>query len=174
MTYPALTTTIIHMKNKYHIDVTPEEDMLFRPAPLVNKTEFKIAFKQIFGVILLLHVFVVGGIVFFGGTSSTAASTQQTVKQEPPQPEQPKSGAEPIVQPPVVQQNKPTELAPPPNSTVVQKLSVYTKSYKVKKGDTLKSIVKKFKLNEKTLIKINKITDPNKIVEGQVLKFTNH
>jgi LysM repeat protein len=49
--------------------------------------------------------------------------------------------------------------------------SKYTQSYTIKKGDTIHSISKRFKLNTKKLLEINHIKNPNNIREGQVLKF---
>ena len=62
---------------------------------------------------------------------------------------------------PIPSQQPPLPVHPlPPAST-----------YTVKPGDTRTKIVKRFKLNYNTLLKINNIKDPNKLVPGQVLKF---
>jgi LysM repeat protein len=61
---------------------------------------------------------------------------------------------------------------PTPITTEIKKVnSKYTQSYTIKKGDTIHSISKRFKLNTKRLLEINHITNPNNIREGQVLKF---
>lgn len=44
-------------------------------------------------------------------------------------------------------------------------------TYVVKKGDTLYSISRKYKLNFKKLLELNKIKDPNKLNVGQKIKF---
>lgn len=60
------------------------------------------------------------------------------------------------------------EYHPEPTKKVNSK---YTQTYTIKKGDTLYSIAKKYKLSFKKLIELNNITNPNNIKEGQVLKF---
>lgn len=43
--------------------------------------------------------------------------------------------------------------------------------YKVQKGDTLSGIAKKFDVSVDTILRSNRITNPNKISAGQVLRF---
>ena len=45
------------------------------------------------------------------------------------------------------------------------------KEHKVVKGDTLTSIAKKYKTTVATLVKLNKISDPNKLDLGQIIKL---
>jgi len=63
------------------------------------------------------------------------------------------------------------EVATPQIQTNPKLNSRYTKEYKVRRGDTIYSISKRFKLDINKLIKLNNIKNPNNIKEGQVLKF---
>jgi LysM repeat protein len=49
--------------------------------------------------------------------------------------------------------------------------SKYTKTYIVKRGDTIGEIARKYHLVTKRLLEMNNIKDEGKIKEGQVLKF---
>jgi LysM repeat protein len=47
----------------------------------------------------------------------------------------------------------------------------YTKTYIVKKGDTIGAIARKYHLVTRRLLKLNNIKDEDKIKEGQTLRF---
>lgn len=133
--------------DKFHIDVSLEESLLFQEPvnkkPLVNKFNF-MNIKTI-TVLAVLHLVPLAVVM--------AKSSQ--VKFEPV-PEIPTPPPKPI---PV-----PSPLPKPSSSTT-------TATYTVKQGDTITKIVKKYKLNTKYLLEINHIKDPNNIKVGQVLKF---
>ena len=98
-------------------------------------------------------VAVVGGLMFSAGCGTTR------VHEEP---------VAPVVMPPTTEVVAPVEVKPvePKVEAVVE-----TKTYSVKAGDSLGSIAKRFKVSTKDIIKLNNITNPNKIHVGQKLKL---
>ncbi len=187
------------MTTKYHIDTTQEEDLLFTEDSVTSgqpnqPPQTKKLFAKIFGVVLLLHVAVVSAIFLTTNISSAAQSQSSGNSTTSVPPCEPTSSVtEPVketISTPKVEQTMTSSLpdpTPPPltasknvpqikpltkkEEVVPTKNSSYTKDYTVKKGDTISSIAKKYKLNKQQLLKINKITEPNKIKEGQVLQF---
>ena len=150
-------------KNPYHIDVTPEEDMLFRDIvkPEPQEKRFKMFNLPIVAGVVLIHF--AGVAVLFGSP-----------KKEP-SPQLPEPTPTPV---PVVNnslEDTPKVVAVPQPSPVKKagegSHSSITSTYTVKSGDTFYSIVRKFKLNPQILIKLNSIEDPAKLKSGQVLKF---
>ena len=55
--------------------------------------------------------------------------------------------------------------------SIISKMNKKDTIYKVKKGDTLIGIAKKYKSNYKTLAAYNHISNPNKIYAGQIIKI---
>jgi LysM repeat protein len=178
------------MKNtqtQYHIDVTPEEDNLFREhtdQPNKIKTALSKLMQPKLNTALIvvagLHVAVV--LAIFGFTNSSNASEHQISQKDGNKtetiPEALKKNDEEFLTkevaatpqptpPPVEQQHNP----PPTQPMKAKPAKQYTAKYVVKTGDTVYSISRKYKLNVDRLIKINDIKDPNKIVIGQTLKF---
>jgi LysM repeat protein len=185
------------MKNtdtQYHIDVTPEEDMLFRESASNKQQTF---FKKIIQptklgatltIVAGLHVAIVLAIIGFTSSSNASEKTtnpnkEQIAKQEAMQ-------SEPTATPPEVKKTDEEFLAkeinntvgpqPPPESQTSSKQIQQTANkqpvrlldtYTVKSGDTVYSISKRYKLSVSKLIKLNDIKDPNKISVGQKLKF---
>jgi LysM repeat protein len=159
------------MEVKYHIDVTPEEDALFKDKHQpkdINK--IKINFNKTFWIIFVLHVVVVGII-------ATTCSAIEAKK-----PGETKSQLSEISQEASTKEIAPTPLPTPaqPTNPVIKhpeplpkevKEKKYTEIYVVKQGDTIYSIAKKYKLDINRLQKINDIKDLNKITVGQILKF---
>ena len=98
-------------------------------------------------------VAVVGGLMFSAGCGTTR------VKEEP---------IAPVVMPPTTEVVAPVEVKPvePKVEAVVE-----SKTYSVKPGDSLGSIAKRFKVSTKDIIKLNNITNPNKIRVNQKLKL---
>lgn len=191
-------------KNSYHIDVTPEEDRLFRDVeqprePKLSQTTSKpIPRLSVPIVILIIVIHLVGAcaLMAFSSTKSIPSEDKQFVGE----------AADSVLDSPVIKQPvavpsptatpipTPEPTPPPANNDVpmdckpassdvakpVTKLIAsstqpkhlkFTKEYVVKKGDTIYSIAKKFKLNTERLLKINNIKDPSKIFAGQKLKF---
>lgn len=95
---------------------------------------------------------VVGGLMFSAGCGTTR------VQEEP---------VTPVVMPPTTEVVAPVEVLPTPKVEAV----VESKAYVVKSGDSLGSIAKRFKVSTKDIIKLNSITNPNKIRVGQKLKL---
>lgn len=182
----------------YHIDVTPEEELLFKDENLIKenisaepKKYSKAAFVKMFGVVLGVHMVIVAAIgynsisahaanladdkKFVGETSQTANATtsQQPTPVPTPTPTTPESKTSVADWP---KSSAPVVTKPPIKQKEVAKKppvssQKYTTQYVVKQGDTLNSIAKRFKLNMNRLVKINNIKDPAKIKVGQTLKF---
>ena len=185
------------MKNKpmYHIDVTPEEDRLFRPnepvqsAPIPNPKPNPKSIASVIILIIVLHLAGACALMAFSSNRSISKEDKQFVEEAAdhildhtviPSPTAtpipaPKPTPEPT--PPPANNDVPMDgIVPKPIpkpivKPVEAKHPTLTKEYVVKKGDTIYSIAKKFKLNTQKLLKINNIKDPSKIFAGQKLKF---
>ena len=189
----------------YHIDVTPEEDQLFKDElettePRTNKIKMpsKAAFVKVFCVVFGLHI-AAAVIIGFGSFSASAANVSED-KQYVGQSESSAQTANatttapvatpaptPVVKAPTINDwPKPTSTPVSTNPPIITKVpsspvshskdkqtsnNKFTTQYIVKKGDTITSIAKKYKLNVDRLIKLNNIKDPKKLQVGQVLKF---
>jgi LysM repeat protein len=97
-------------------------------------------------------VVVVGGLMFSAGCGTTRVQEESTT---------------PVVMPPTTEVVAPVEVKAEPKVEAV----VESKAYVVKAGDSLGSIAKRFKVSTKDIIKLNSITNPNKIRVGQKLKL---
>ena len=169
------------MNNTYHIDVTPEEDALFRDKPTQIK---KVKKTTLLTSWIFWSVFVVHLGIF--SVFAIASPKKETIKQESPKQEPPKTQEEkpfptpqpspsndvPIDRKPEPSKETKTAQVKPTNSIKHEtKQDQMTKEYVIKSGDTVFSVAKKYKLNYDRLIKMNNIKDPNKVVVGQKLKF---
>jgi len=155
----------MNKKNKYHIDVTPEEDELFRDKPtrkgVLISRGLKFTNKSIIVFVVVVHF--VGALTLL---AFTPKKQQDIVKVE--------STQEPISEIAPISVPAPSPVLPVQQFTSVSgktPISTQTVTYTVKSGDTFYSIVKKYKLNSDSLIKLNNIQDPSKLRVGQVLKF---
>lgn len=111
------------------------------------------------GVVAVVHVVVLGCLLMQGcGTTrpQPAAQTEPPVVMPP--------AAEAPVLPPVVEPAK-VELPP---------VEVPTKVYTVKSGDSLSIIAQRFNVSTRDIIKMNKISNPNKIVVGAKLTLPGY
>lgn len=154
-------------KNQYHIDVTPEEDMLFRDA---TETETPVARHKMFNLPIVTGIVLVhfaGAAALFGTSPKKEPEVQQPIQAVPAPSPTPTTKISPETSPKVA----PPQPSPVPKSTGEGSPSLITTTYTVKQGDTFYSIVKRFKLNSQALIKLNNIQDPAKLKVGQVLKF---
>lgn len=157
----------------YHIDTTQEEDELFRDLPSEAKEPALLkrgGFAKIFCTVFGIHLLGAGLVSL--STFSANADTTKEIKKAPEVVPIAESSPTPVPTPvpaPVVV-DKPATKAPvqQPNKPAKKDKA---KSYVVKKGDTIHSIAKKYKLSSTRLIQINNIKDTNKIIVGQVLKF---
>jgi LysM repeat protein len=110
----------------------------------------------VIGSIVALHGIVVGSLMFSGGCGTTG----QTPPPEVPQ----------VVMPPTVEPPPPVvEPPPPPKFDLPPAAELTTKKYTVKSGDSLSVIAKRFNVSRADLMKLNKISNPNKIRVGQKL-----
>ena len=161
------------MKEESYIESKTEEQQYKRP----------LSFRSSFWIVLGIHVFGgIGLMSFTGGTKTAHAEdkkflaskeSEYTGVEEPkptptPTPIQtptpsPTPQVKEIKQSNFPHTGKPRIVAYPKNGM--------TQSYTIKKGDTLYSICKKYRMNFETLKKINNIKDPTKIYVGQTLKF---
>jgi LysM repeat protein len=153
------------MKNtKYHIDVTPEEDALFRD--IEQEKPPKNSSRKFFGktilVVALAHIALAAVITTYASSENTGKLNQDVPKQN-------ESIFEKQPEPQTSPQTLPVQIKQPEQQRPV--VGNLTNSYLVKQGDTVYSISKKYKLNVDKLLKLNNIKDPNKIAVGQTLKF---
>jgi LysM repeat protein len=161
------------MKNtqtKYHIDVTPEEDKMFRDEPVKNSA-IKALTKKLMPPKLNMTLAIVAGfhvcvvLAVFAFTTSSKASEQQNVATEI------KKNDQEFLDKEVANTTPQPTPAISPTPAPSRNNKHYTTKYVVQTGDTVYSISRKYKLNVDRLIKINDIKDPNKITIGQTLKF---
>ena len=156
----------------YHIDTTQEEDNLFKDLPSETKKSTPLkqgGFAKIFYTVFGIHL-IGAGLVSLSTFSANADTTKETNKapEVAPIAESSPTPTPTPVPAPVV--DKPATKAPVQQTNKPVKKDI-AKSYVVKKGDTIHSIAKKYKLSSTRLIQINNIKDTNKIIVGQVLKF---
>jgi LysM repeat protein len=112
-----------------------------------------------FGVVAAVHVVVLGSLLLQGcGTTRPQPVTQaESPVVMPPVTEAP-------VLPPVVE---PVKVALPP-------VEFSKKTYTVKAGDSLSRIAQRFNVSTRDIIKMNKISNPNKIVVGTKLTLPGY
>lgn len=197
------------MNTNYHIDVTPEEELLFsdQPTPTANAKQSYPFSIGVISVVVGLHALVLLALLA-STTKATATPYVQDAsnpihQQEHPQPPQPTQVPTPSPTPTPQEATSPTQdpknitpnqkeewplnnkqtqiVARPKTTNPPKKLESSTKQttpkptilkeYKVKTGDTIYSITKKFKLKTERLMKLNNIQDASKIKAGQILKF---
>jgi LysM repeat protein len=175
-------------KNPYHIDVTEEEDSLFREqetVPSNANAAQSFTFKKALVVVFMIHA--VGLLAVFGlptaqksqSTSSGSMTDNTTITSNATETSQNNltKNSVPVDQAPLVEDSltkQPTQAASvvvPPKTNPTKSSPLYTKEYTVKQGDTIYHIAKKYKLNTNKLLELNGIKDPSKIVVGQKLKF---
>ena len=140
------------------------------------------SFKQCFIAVGGIHIAVIGGIMFYSMPKTHAKEDKMFLNtpegQYTPTPT-PKPTPEPLKKEVLPDGRTATYPSPQKVEDKVEEKKVepkvvnskYTQSYTIKKGDTFNSIVRKFKLNPTKLKELNHITDTNKLMEGQVLKF---
>ena len=156
----------MNRKMKHHIDVTPEEDMLFRESIEQAKTKERTSTMniKIFGAVVAIHLV---------GAAALMAFSPTVKKDEPPKEMQPCLVAPPA---PIPKPSPTPAPIPKPSPTPAPKAGVVNSGgivtvYTVKQGDTFTKIVKRFKLSPKKLIELNQLKDTNKLTVGQTLKF---
>ncbi len=111
------------------------------------------------GVIAVLHVLVVGTLLIQGcGTTRP----QPVEAKEPP-----------VVMPPVAEPVVPPVVEPTPK-VVLPPVEVPTKVYTVKNGDSLSFIAQRFNVSVRDIVKMNKISNPNKVTVGTKLTLPGY
>ncbi len=113
----------------------------------------------VIGSIAAMHGVMIGALMLSGGCGTTGKM---------PPPEAPVVVMPPAEPPPVVMPPPAPKMDLPP----AKELS--TKTYKVKSGDSLSVIAKRFNVSRADLMKLNKISDPNKVRIGQKLTLPGY
>ena len=127
------------------------------------------------GLIVGVHVVVIGSVVMTQGCASTRAgeaSTTPAMVEPAPAPILPPSVAV-VAQPPVQPISFPAiqpPVQPAPLKTSVNVENVYV----VKTGDSLSKIASAHGVSSRELAELNQITDPNKVRVGQKLILPDH
>lgn len=117
------------------------------------------------GVVVALHAMAIGTLVFMQGCGTTTGGQIERAD-PPPAPVMPPKGAGPVA--PVSPALPPPALNPPPPAPVSVPV-VEVGEYVVQSGDAISKIAKKFGVSVRELCELNKITDPNKLRQGQRL-----
>ncbi|NLG34085.1 MAG: LysM peptidoglycan-binding domain-containing protein [Lentisphaerae bacterium] len=118
------------------------------------------------GLIVAVHVVVIGSVAMTSGCTSTRRDTGVAVPvpaDPPPAPVLPPTP--PVVEHPVTFPAIQPPVEPHPVQTDVAAKNVYV----VKSGDSLSKIAAKHGVNTRELAELNQITDPNRIRAGQKL-----
>jgi LysM repeat protein len=139
-----------------------------------------ISFKQSFGIVLGIHALAIGGIIYASLPKAHAEDkaflkspeAQYTGIPEPiPNRKEITPDGKIATYPKPIEEKKSPEVKKEVLPVKNKVNSKYSQTYKVKKGDTIYSISKKYHLNTKKLLQLNHITDSSKLRVGQVLKF---
>jgi len=111
-----------------------------------------LSLKASFVIVLLLHLGVAAAIAYFPHKKAMAMEKEdkQFLKEE-------YAGTD--------------EYPRPTAPKVITRVPKYTTSYIIKQGDTIDSIVNKFKLNKNRLMKMNNLKEGDKLSIGKELKF---
>jgi LysM repeat protein len=139
-----------------------------------------ISFKQSFGIVLGIHALAIGGIIYASLPKAHAEDkaflkspeAQYTGIPEPiPNRKEITPDGKIATYPKPIEEKKSPEVKKEVLPVKNKVNSKYSQTYKVKKGDTIYSISKKYHLNTKKLLQLNHNTDSSKLRVGQVLKF---
>ena len=188
------------MNNKhYHIDVTPEEELMFNTKKTPNNSDIKIKEPRAFmvtGAVIIIHVICAACVLGFSSSIAAQKPDENKNKSEEIQSIAKKQDGVPVLddKPTKTPSPPPSELSPrdkiaaPSNlfpkpdqaNPLVPKIehrpakpsqNKLVSTYVVKSGDTVYSIAKKYRLVTARLLEINGIKDPKQLKVGQVLKF---
>jgi LysM repeat protein len=116
----------------------------------------------IVGVIVGLHCLVVGALMLIQGCGTP-----------PKAPEAAAPASAPVVMPPAPQPVLPPVVMPPVKVAPVP-VEMATKTYTVKSGDSLSYIGQRFNVTTRDLMKLNKMSDANKLRVGQKLTLPGY
>lgn len=117
----------------------------------------------IIGIIVAVHCVLIGAVLLLPG----CGTTPKPVEPQPPQVVMPP----PVVTPPPVERIEP--IVTPP-ARVEPPVAPASKTYAVKAGDSLSLIAKRFNVSQRDIMKLNKITDANKLRVGQKLTLPGY
>ena len=109
----------------------------------------------VIGIVVAVHCVVIGSVVLIQGCGTTPKPVEPATPQVVMPPSLP-----PVV-PPVVIPEKPLPVVPP--------VAPVSKTYTVKAGDNLSSIAKRLNVTTRDLMRLNSLTNANKIRVGQKL-----
>ncbi len=120
--------------------------------------------ERLMGIVTGAHILVIGGLLLSQGCGTTRAPL-------PPEEEyvMPPSVQEETYVPPVPSDPLPPPPAPPAVEPVVVTPPADTTTYVVRKGDALSVIAKRYGVSLQEVMRINNITNPDKIRVGQKL-----
>lgn len=159
------------MKEESYIESKTEEKQYKRP----------LSFRSSFWIVLGIHLFGgIGLMSFTGGTKTANAEDKKFLASKESEytgVEEPKPTPTPTPVPsptptPQIKESKQSDFPKVGKPRIVAyPKNGMTQSYTIKKGDTLYSICKKYRMNFEKLKQINNIKDPTKIYVGQTLKF---
>lgn len=181
-------------EQRYHIDVTPEEDNLFRTRPVKKKLRDNpnSYFNIILGVVLVAHL--VGAAAVFGitpmlnikqktlsglqtdnstltsNTENKTVTNNSTLNRDINAIKSAPSTSDKLITSSVNSTNhliKKDEV----NKSKPNVANNLIKEYTVKQGDTIYGISKRYKLVSQRLMDLNQIKNPNQLKVGQKLKF---
>jgi len=127
------------------------------------------------GLIIGVHVAVIGSVVMTQGCASTqrgANSTSPAVVEPAPAPVLPPSAT--VVPPPALQPVAFPQIQPPVQPAPLKTSVAAGNIYVVKSGDSLSKIAAAHGVNTRELSELNQITDANKIRIGQKLVLPDH
>jgi LysM repeat protein len=127
------------------------------------------------GLIVGVHVAVIGSVVMTQGCASTqrgAGSTEPALVESAPAPVLPPSVA--VVSQPAVQPVQFPALLPPVEPAPLKTSVAAENVYVVKSGDSLSKIAAAHGVSSRELAELNQISDPNKVRIGQKLILPDH
>ncbi len=131
-----------------------------------TETRMKIKTPTVVALIMGLHIVAVGSIVLIQGCGTPRPEVDAPEKAVlPPGPDV--KEARPVTPPPRV---PPAPIPPEPVETRVPELQ----TYEVQPGDSLSVIARRTGVSQETLIDLNNIRDPDRIVVGQKLLLPSH
>jgi LysM repeat protein len=114
----------------------------------------------IVGVIVGLHCLVVGSLMLIQGCGTP--------------PKAPEAPVPPVVMPPAPPPPVPPPVVLPPVKVQPVPVEMTTKSYTVRSGDSLSRIAQRFNVTTRDIMKLNKLSDANKLRVGQKLTLPGY
>ncbi len=114
----------------------------------------------VIGIVVAVHCVVIGSVVLIQGCGTTPKTVEPSTSQ--------------VVMPPPVPPAPPPVVVPEKMAPVTPPVSPVSKTYTVKAGDSLSSIAKRLNVSTRDIMKLNSITNANKIRVGQKLELPGY